>query len=394
MLQIQYLNSKLNNNQIEHILNNYNLKYITIKNEIESKIGNMIKLFLKDIQSYLENITELANQRDKIKKYDSIKRELVFLQNKYKEKIYTEFKLKNDIKELQKENFLLKIKNQKNIELLNKTNTLYNQLIQSQTSKNQPSYELKKYNASTPDRSANKHLHKKTQSSIFKSNKFLQGKILSNQEVPNLNKTIHSTVSMQKDKERSDSLSNITINSKTGKSEAKKIKKNKLNSSSLDKISSGKNSRNNNTKIANKNIKQFTLRTQKSHKRKKINAKKFINNKANKEISQTIPNSPSYSLLDPSVNIKPTDKELYRSNSEKKIQIIKENNYSPMNTINNNEEKFPIVLDEYEEIGKNINIVLDNEIHQLDKNEKQLELIINQLIYTGDIDDYEKKSGK
>ena len=63
MLQLQYYNSKLNNKQINNILDNYKLKYSGITNEIESKINDMIKLFLKDILGFLENIEEIANKR-------------------------------------------------------------------------------------------------------------------------------------------------------------------------------------------------------------------------------------------------------------------------------------------------------------------------------------------
>ena len=49
MLQKQYYTYKLSKTQIDHILANYNIKYTTMKIEIESKLTNMIQVFLKDI---------------------------------------------------------------------------------------------------------------------------------------------------------------------------------------------------------------------------------------------------------------------------------------------------------------------------------------------------------
>ena len=40
MLQLQYLNTKLQKKHIEQILSNFNIKYTTMKKEIENKINN------------------------------------------------------------------------------------------------------------------------------------------------------------------------------------------------------------------------------------------------------------------------------------------------------------------------------------------------------------------
>ena len=45
MLQIQYLIIKLQKKHIEQILLNFNIKYTTIKEEIENKINIIIKIF-------------------------------------------------------------------------------------------------------------------------------------------------------------------------------------------------------------------------------------------------------------------------------------------------------------------------------------------------------------
>ena len=56
MLQIQYYNKGLTKTQIEQIIKNYNLKYTTLTNEINSKLNSIIKTVLSDITPFLENI--------------------------------------------------------------------------------------------------------------------------------------------------------------------------------------------------------------------------------------------------------------------------------------------------------------------------------------------------
>jgi hypothetical protein len=123
MLQLQYYNSGLKNNHINKILNNYRMKYTHIKNEIESKINQMIKFFLKDILVFLENIEEVSNQKHKINEYESVLKELEITRAKIKDKISAEYKLKNECEMLQQENCLLKLKiNSLNYKINNLTN--------------------------------------------------------------------------------------------------------------------------------------------------------------------------------------------------------------------------------------------------------------------------------
>ena len=65
MLQLQYLNRGLKNKHINHILDNYKIKYSGIKMEIESKVNDMIDLVLKDILGFLENVEETAKKKKK-----------------------------------------------------------------------------------------------------------------------------------------------------------------------------------------------------------------------------------------------------------------------------------------------------------------------------------------
>ena len=108
MLQNQYYNSKLTKNHIEKILSNYNIKYNTMKNEIDAKFNNMIKLFINDIKAFLENIEEISNERKKIKEAENHEIELVLLKSKLEEKNKIENQLRTELELLIKENENLK----------------------------------------------------------------------------------------------------------------------------------------------------------------------------------------------------------------------------------------------------------------------------------------------
>ena len=129
MLQLQYYNSKLTKTQIDKILNNYNIKYTTVKNEIDSKVNNLLKLFMSDILTFLENIEEISKERKKLKDFENIQKECELLSSKLKEKTINEHKLENDIESLQKEIEYLKSENKNQldeiIELKTPTTTRY-----------------------------------------------------------------------------------------------------------------------------------------------------------------------------------------------------------------------------------------------------------------------------
>ena len=110
MLQNQYYNYKLSKNHIEKILGNYNIKYNTMKKEIDAKFNNMIKLFVNDIRAFLENIEEISNERKKIKEAEKSQMEINILKSQLEEKLINENKMKNEIELLTKEISSLKIK--------------------------------------------------------------------------------------------------------------------------------------------------------------------------------------------------------------------------------------------------------------------------------------------
>ena len=108
MLQSQYLNTKLQKKHIEQILSNYNIKYTTMKNEIENKINIMIKSFNQDISAFLNNMEEIANEKQKLKKLERNQIELESAREELKEKIHEQTKLKREIELLKMENIRLK----------------------------------------------------------------------------------------------------------------------------------------------------------------------------------------------------------------------------------------------------------------------------------------------
>ena len=83
---MQFYASKLTKSQIERMLSNYKIKYTTLKTDLDAKINGMIQIFLKDILAFLENIEQIASEREKIQEYDRIKNELQCLNDKLSEK--------------------------------------------------------------------------------------------------------------------------------------------------------------------------------------------------------------------------------------------------------------------------------------------------------------------
>ena len=136
MLQLQYFNSKLSKNQIDNILNNFNIKYTTAKNEINAKLNNLVKLFLNDIQPFLENIEEISKERKKLKELENIKKEYNILSSKLKEKTLNEHKLESNIEYLQKE--IKSLKNKNRHESKKKNNMKYNTPKTPSQIKNKP----------------------------------------------------------------------------------------------------------------------------------------------------------------------------------------------------------------------------------------------------------------
>ena len=67
MIQKQYLTNNLKKSHIERIVHNYNIKYLTMKNEIDNKLNNLINFILTDILSIFEEIQNINSEKEKRK---------------------------------------------------------------------------------------------------------------------------------------------------------------------------------------------------------------------------------------------------------------------------------------------------------------------------------------
>ena len=100
MFQNQYLNQALNKNQIERIIQNYSIKYNTLKKEINVKIDNLINVMLIDLSQFYEGIQKNSKDKEIQKNYEKAKNEIQLLNLQLKQKSHIESKLKNEIEEL------------------------------------------------------------------------------------------------------------------------------------------------------------------------------------------------------------------------------------------------------------------------------------------------------
>lgn len=108
MLSLQYLNKRLKKSHIEQIQNNYNIKYTTMKKEIENKINIMIKTFNDDISAFLNNMQDVAEQKQQLKSLENKESEVESLREKIKDSIHEKTKLRREIELLRIENNRLK----------------------------------------------------------------------------------------------------------------------------------------------------------------------------------------------------------------------------------------------------------------------------------------------
>ena len=108
MLSLQYLNKRLKKNHIEQILTNYNIKYTTMRKDIENKINIMIKTFTEDISAFLNNMEEIAEQKQQKKNIENNQNELESLREQLKEKVHEQTQLKREMELLRIENNRLK----------------------------------------------------------------------------------------------------------------------------------------------------------------------------------------------------------------------------------------------------------------------------------------------
>lgn len=356
MLQLQYYNSSLKNKHINKILNTYRIKYTQMKNEIESKVNQMMKFALNDILHFLENIEEVAERKHKINEYDSLVKELEIAREKIKDKASIEHKLKNECEALQQENSLLKLQiNSLNCKInnLNININNYNSLRSSSPYRKRGSETL------------TKTIVPKTKIQYFSPRASKTGKNLFNSltEDINFNKTSMNFYS-PKNKDIKDITSSVKVKESMDKLTViknydKMVKeKNKVN------IKKKNDSKKNTLKNSHNNLKKNM-----TEKKKVINFKSLKNNN---EEHRTISGPFTNRLF----------KKAPKLNTEiKKTKINKR--YSPLDSINQTIE-MPLTNDlntniESENYETKINDMIDNELNELKKDEENIELLLDQL---------------
>ena len=332
MLQLQYLNSKLKNHHISHILNNYKLKYTAIKNEIESKVNEMIKIILGDILDFLENIEDKVIEKKKLSNYDKMKNELETMKNQLKEKINNETKAKNDIDALNHENLLLK----------DKINSL------------------------------NKKISNMRNGTKEISNKFMMTpKINLRSSFTNINSKNISHFSQKVNKSV-----NLSMKSENNSME-----------NNLNEIMN-KNGRNNSQKNNNLQNDKYNIRLQKTQevkqkKVKTINLKKFVNNKIDKGDKTAhnlgIKNNLDNSKINSRGPILASISNIIINNTKKekknKNRISNSSKISNDNSIDNSDD----INQEHELLAKNINDAFDDELKQLELDEKNVQNLVEKI---------------
>ena len=387
MFQLQYLNSKLNNKHINKIVDNYKIKYSGIKNEIESKINDMIKLFLKDILGFLENIEKTSNEKKKLNNYEKMKNELDKIRTQLKMKTYNEHKIKNELDLLNQENSLLKVKiNSLNQKILNLTNNLNNNNYNNNSARPKSPI-VRKINRSKDFITSSVNLRQLHYST----------KLITNYS-KKLSRSVDKKMLTEKDRDNwninGSKLNNLSdILPKHGKY---KMKKEKTTTN-----------RNNRQSInLNHYIKSSSNTINK--KNKKINYNKFVNNKSNNNNYNNIKNihTPNNTSSNTNNNTNNNKKEelpelqqyspgpilsafsnlVINNKTEKKNNGLSKrkksnpkkrdsHNYSPNNSFDLLLELHPI----YEDIENNINSIFDEEIKNLEQDEENIKRLLDQL---------------
>lgn len=362
MIQLQYYNSILKNNQINQILDNYKLKYSLVVKEIESKVNKMMKLFLEDILIFLENIEEVTNQKQKINEYDKNKRELDMMRIKLKTKSYNEHKLKNDIDLLLQENNILKLKvNSLNNKIFNLNNYYFYNSQYSSPLRKTLNNTKSKYSNSVPRRNNPSITPKSTR----QNNLFI---VLNNTSILKENIDNKHSYSLMSPKRNKKKLNKKDKSSQDNEHKAE-IKK------SEDKVNK-KNKDSNQSKKRNKYVKFLNS--------KSINNNKNIN--ANEDIliksCDKINNSSHSPLNNNKNNLNRNDKNLnitIKSHISGDLESNSVNNkYSPLNQ-SSDIPSSNLNLD-YDDIGKKINEAIDSELKELEQDEENIELLLGQLI--------------
>ena len=368
MLQLQYFNTKLKNKHINNILDNYKLKYSGIKNILDSKINELIKLFLNDISNFLEKSDEIANSNKKLKNYEKMKNELDSIRNQLKLKIYNEQKIRNELELLNQENSLLKVKLKtlkQKLNNININNTNHNNNDKQRTKSPIISKTSRDSNLTTPKIN--------TRSSFNKNNEYKK-------VILDYRKTYNFPVERKASIDNSINKLDLSLTGKFDyssrvldkleKSNSKIRKKNKVNSLySILKKSSIKKTLNKDKENNINHINDTTIKKKKNITKFLINKDKLnksgikINNTKDK-INSFLPFTPFTSDMNIKNDVSNTIKEFKESND---------------NSLNNSLEINQEYKSGYEEIEKKINSVIDEELKQLELDEEKIKKLLDNI---------------
>ena len=383
MLQLQYFNTKLKNKHINNILDNYKLKYTGLKNELDTKINELIKLFVKDISNFLETTEEIANAKKKLNNYEKMKSELESIRNQLKLKIYNEHKIKNELEVLNQENSILKVKLNSLKQKLNNLSTYNINNNSNKTRSKSPfnSKTLRDSNLITPKINLNLR-------SSFNDYK---------KEISDFRKSYNKSVERKASGENSISINKLDLSltskfdyssrvlEKVEKTTSKmKKNNNKKNIYSILKRSSIKkgpnpvlNNNNNNNNENSININNSTTI------KKKKNIKKFLKNKEKEKIS-TI--NKSNNKLNTNTKYKITSftpftpyTSVLNSNLKKNISNIKEFKELNDTSQDNSADITQGINTEYEDFEKKINNAIDEELKQLEQDEEKIKKLLETI---------------
>lgn len=352
MLQLQYYNSNLNKSQINSILENYKMKYTGIKNEIDVKVNNFFKLVIKDILAFLENIEEVVDQKKKINEYEINKKELELARTKLKSYSYNAIKLQNDLDIVKQENYMLKLNIKSLKEKLNYLSNSHDQSNISFSKNKRSPYNLRE------SRNKNKSTDILLSATNLRSVK--KKDICISVEKKKLNSSLSKDISM------TSIMSLEKVFSKTKKGKNNKYKQNESkfppNMTSI-KIYESKAKKVNPKKYVN-----FSSGIKKSK------PNKLINNPNNKTSSTKKNISVNSSVLDtiiPKTNLNNQNK----NNKIKKFKEFTESNDSLIKSISRTYD----LRNETEDISKDINTMIEEELSELEKDENNIKLLLDQI---------------
>ena len=363
MLSLQYLNKRLKKNHIEQILTNYNIKYTTMKKEIENKINIMIKTFTEDISAFLNNLEEIAEKKHQIKTIESNQNELESLREQAKENNHEKNKLRREIELLRIEINRLKSNSSNNNSNNNNNTTSHSSRKKINFSPNSPSSKDISYqclntisnfnNITSPLRKS-----KDTSSLLLRTEKkekkeIKDSRIFKSPQVSQIKKSKKKITDLNSKENSNNIIKNIR------KKEINKTHKNTLSSSTSEVITeSNKNEKNSTYSLAYKNKKLNNKISSNKGKIKNNKSSKFVKNieKSNKNstfIQSEKQINKKIDILKNKENEKiPKDNEEYSSEKENNIDIEDDNiENKSKTTTEDNEEEITIIDEEINEMN-------------------------------------------